>query len=138
MDRLLGEYGIPKDGAAGRRRLEEALEQQRAGEEGRDYEGLRRGWFFGDAALKRELLDQMQGGFAAYHEGEERWESALQHAEALLAAELGRLGWTAEELKCRRKGDQDKVHIARRLRMETTMTLSWIAARLGMGQCQHG
>jgi hypothetical protein len=113
--------------------LEEVLEQRRAGEEERDYEGLRRGWFFGDEALKRELLEQMHGGFAGYHEGEERWESALQHAEALLAAELGRLGWTARELCCRRKGDQNKVRIARRLRTETTMTLSWIAARLGMG-----
>jgi putative transposase len=77
VERLLGEYRIPKDTAAGRRRLEEVLEQRRAGEEERDYEGLRRGWFFGDEALKRELLEQMHGGFAGYHEGEERWESAL-------------------------------------------------------------
>jgi hypothetical protein len=33
----------------------------------------------------------------------------------------------------RRKGDLEKLSIARRLRAETTMTLSWIAQRLKMG-----
>jgi hypothetical protein len=33
----------------------------------------------------------------------------------------------------RRKGDREKVRIARRLRKETTMTLEWIAGRLNMG-----
>ena len=33
----------------------------------------------------------------------------------------------------RRKGDGEKVRIARRLRKETTMTLDWTAERLNMG-----
>jgi putative transposase len=131
--RLLGEYRIPKDSAAGRRRLEECLEQQRAGEAGRDYKGLRRGWFFGDGALKRELLEEMHGGFGAHHEGEERWESVVEHAERLVAEELKRLGWREEDLERRPKSNPDKVRIARRLRIESTMTLKWIGERLRMG-----
>jgi hypothetical protein len=37
-------------------------------------------------------------------------------------------------LEGRRKGDAKKVKVARRLRQETTMTLSWIAERLKMGR----
>jgi hypothetical protein len=37
-------------------------------------------------------------------------------------------------LQARRKGDKNKVEVARRLRRETTMTLQWIAERLAMGR----
>ena len=133
VDRLLGEYRIPRDNAAARLYLEECLEERRADEERRDYRRLRRGWFYGDKAMKRALLEDMKGGFGANHEGGERWESALQHAEDLVAVELRRLGWQEDELERRRKGDADKVKIARRLRSETTMSLKWIAQRLRMG-----
>ena len=52
-------------------------------------------------------------------------------------AELRRLRWSAASLAQRRKGDPDKVQVARRLRTETTMTLSWIAERLQMGTKTH-
>ena len=55
VDRLLGEYGIPRDSAAGRRQLATALEARRAEAAGTDYQGLRRGWCLGDAAFKRRL-----------------------------------------------------------------------------------
>ena len=51
----------------------------------------------------------------------------------LLAREARRLELTAEELKGRRKSDEDKARIVRRLQAETTMTLKWIASQLGMG-----
>ena len=41
--------------------------------------------------------------------------------------------WTPAKLAQRRKGDLQKVAIARRLRRETTMTLNWIVDRLNMG-----
>jgi len=50
---------------------------------------------------------------------------------------LKRLGWTAEDLKARRKGDAKKVRLAQRLRAETTMTLKWIAGELQMGTWTH-
>ena len=46
---------------------------------------------------------------------------------------LSREGWTVRDLAQRRKGDAVKVRLARRLRQETTMTLSWIANQLRMG-----
>jgi hypothetical protein len=43
------------------------------------------------------------------------------------------LGWKETELARRRKGDEEKVRVAQRLRRETTMTLAWTAQRLEMG-----
>ena len=50
-----------------------------------------------------------------------------------MAEELKQCGWAAGQLATRRKGDREKVKIAKRLRGETTMTLDWIAGRLNMG-----
>ena len=65
--------------------------------------------------------------------GPERQETAASRAERMLAEELKRRGWAAGQLAARRKGDREKLKIARRLRRETTMTLDWIAERLNMG-----
>jgi hypothetical protein len=46
---------------------------------------------------------------------------------------LRRMGWKEEELKRRKKGDKQKMAVARRLREETPMTWGWIAQRLWMG-----
>ena len=51
--------------------------------------------------------------------------------------ELKSLAWSPKDLRTRRKGDADKVRIARRLRAETTMPLKWIAERLQMGSWTH-
>jgi REP element-mobilizing transposase RayT len=132
-ERLLGEYHVPKDSAAGRRRLEAALEQQRDAEEGNAFVAIRRGWFLGNDALKQELLAQMSERSGKSHYGEELRESAEAKAERILAEELERLGLSEDELNRRRKGDQQKTRIARRLRRETIVTLEWIADRLRMG-----
>ena len=68
-----------------------------------------------------------------HHGGPERQETAASRAERLLAEELKRRGWTSGQLTGRRKGNREKVKIARRLRKETTMALDWIAQRLNMG-----
>jgi hypothetical protein len=47
--------------------------------------------------------------------------------------EMQRLGWNESELIRRRKGDAQKVEIALRLRIETSITLKWIAQHLSMG-----
>ena len=73
----------------------------------------------------------------AEHYGEERAESAEAKAERIVMQELERLKWSASDLEEQRKGDERKLRIARRLREETTMTLTWIAERLRMGTKTH-
>ena len=136
-DRLLGEYRIPRDSAAGRRRLEEALESRRLEEDGEVYQSIRRGWFFGEKALKEELLEQVSAKKGAWHYGEELRESAEAKAERIVTEEMKQRKWDDGTLAARRKGDGEKLAIARRLRQETTMTLAWIAARLKMGTKTH-
>ena len=73
----------------------------------------------------------------AEHYGEERTETAEAQAEQIIAEELKRRRWSEADLKKRPKGDGEKVAVAARLRAETTMTVGWIAERLGMGTRGH-
>ena len=59
--------------------------------------------------------------------------SAFDEGVMLLAREPRRLKLTAQELKGRRKSDEDRARIVRHLAAETTMTLKWIASQLGVG-----
>ena len=133
MDRLLGEYRIPRDSAAGRRQLEAALEERRTGEAGADYRKLRRGWCLGAESFRKELLGQMKERLGAEHYGSERQETVEAHAEGIVLEELKRRRWDEEELGRRSKGDEGKLAMAVRLRAETAMTVKWIAERLQMG-----
>jgi len=133
VDRVLGEAGIARDTAAGRRELERRMEARRGAEEGAHYRAIRRGWFFGDQALKRELLGQMSERMGREHYGEERRESQVEKAQRVVAEEMKRRHWTTETLGKLAKGDAQKVKIAARLRRETLVTVAWIAQRLCMG-----
>jgi len=131
--RLLGEWMVPVDSAAGRRMFAREMEARRAGEREQEYKPLRRGWCLGDKAFRKELLAQMSERRGQWHYGEEWRESAKEQAESIIAAELKRKGWTEKELPRRRKGDVFKVRVASRLRAETSVTLKWIAQRMKMG-----
>jgi len=133
VERLLGEYHIPQDSAAGRRQLEIALEERRAGEAGVNYKKLRRGWCLGAESFRKGLLGQMKERMGAEHYGSERQETVEAHAEGIVAEELKRRRWGEEELGRRAKGDAGKVAMAVRLRAETAVTVKWIAERLQMG-----
>jgi putative transposase len=133
VDRLLGEFGIPKDSPAGRQRLEKALEARRGAEEGEECKPIRRGWCLGEETFRQELLAQISERMGAEHYGEERAEAEVAQAERIIAEELKRRGWKAADLRARPKGEAKKVALAARLRAETTMTVGWIAERLGMG-----
>jgi hypothetical protein len=133
VDRLLRQYHIRRDSAAGRRRLEEWLEARRGAEEGEAFKPIRRGWFFGADALKQELLVKVSEQAGQWHYGEALRESAQAKAERVVVEELQRRKWEKKTLALLRKGDPGKLVIARRLRTETTMTLAWIAERLQMG-----
>jgi hypothetical protein len=133
VERMLGEYHIPQDSAAGRRQLEAGLEERRAAETGADYKRLRRGWCLGTESFRKELLGQMKERMGAEHYGAERQETMEAHAEAVVVEELKRRRWDEGELDRRAKGDAHKVALAVRLRAKTAVTVRWIAQRLRMG-----
>ena len=133
VDRVLGEAGIPKDSAAGRRELERGLEARRVAKAEESYQPIRRGWFYGERALKKELLGRMSERMGPEHFGEERAETQAEKAERVVSEELRGHGWTEATLAQRAKGDAEKVKLAVRLRKETLVTVSWIAERLRMG-----
>lgn len=133
VERLLGEYRIPRDSVAGRRLLEESLESRRREEGEGDLARIRRGWCLGDAAFRHELLGRMTGRVGAEHYGKERAEADAEKAERIALEEMKRRRMTEEDLRRRSKGDEDKVAIAVRLRAETIRTVGWIADRLRMG-----
>ncbi len=133
VERVLGEMGIPKDSAAGRKQFERLMEARRAQNSPEEYGRIRRGWCLGEEAFRKELLAQVEERRGASHYGAELQESATEKAERLVRDGLAKLGWTEAELAARRKGDQAKVKLAMKLRAETTVSLKWIAARLQMG-----
>ncbi len=83
--------------------------------------------------LVGHLFSEMSERLGAEHYGEERAEAEEAGAERIIAEEWKRRKWTGTELQTRPKGDAGKVALAARLRAETTMTVGWIAERLGMG-----
>jgi putative transposase len=135
VDRLLGEHGIQKDSPAGRKEFERRTEWRRANEEDEESPSLERGWYVGSEEFRKELLAQMKVGPENY--GQEIRQSGEQIALKRIETELKKLRWTAADLVERAKGDVQKIRIAKRLRQETTMTLSWIAAGLHMGTKTH-
>ena len=137
VDRVLGEAGIPRDSAPGRKEFAQRMEVRRREDDPELWKKVRRGWCLGDEAFKKELIEAMSERMGAEHYGEERQETAEAKAERIVQAELKRRGWTAKTLAQKRKGDPVKVKIAQRLRAETTMTSGWIAERLAMGTKGH-
>jgi REP element-mobilizing transposase RayT len=121
VDRLLGEWGIPKDSPAGRRRFGQVMEHRRSQETARtDWKDIERGWCLGDEEFRTELLAQVREQ-RGDHYGEELRQADEAHAQGLVREELRQRGWTEQDLAERRKGDSEKLKIAWRLRQETTM-----------------
>ena len=50
----------------------------------------------------------------------------------ILEEELDKPGWAESEVAWRARGDARKIRIAQRLRIETAVTLKWIAVQLRM------
>ena len=93
----------------------------------------RTGWYVGSDDYRRGLLDRL-------HEQRDDkstglvWRASAEHqAEKLVQHTLNTLGWSEQELGRRLKTDPEKVFIARQLRTQTTLPLTWIAKRLQMG-----
>jgi REP element-mobilizing transposase RayT len=133
VDRLLGEKGIGRDSAAGRGEFARLMGLRRKEDCAEAYEQIKRAWSVGSEAFQKELVESGRQELGPNHYGADRQESEQSRARRLVTAELGRMGWTKEELRRRRKGDKGKVRLAARLRKETSMSLKWIAQELEMG-----
>ena len=137
VDRVLGEHGIQRDDARGRREFGRRLESQRQTTEASELAVMRTGWRLGGEDFLDRILEKWDGKLKEHHGGKEKLETDAERARRLFASELARSGWTAKQLARERKGHAVKVAIARRLREETTMPLKWIAAELHMGTWTH-
>ncbi len=133
VDRLLGEWGIPRDTAAGRREFSQRMELRRQENGREEFQPLERGWCLGSEEFRQELLEQVSTPGGPSHFGEAMREAAEVRAERMVLEGLKRLKWREADLQARRKSEPGKVRLARELRAETTMPLAWIAARLSMG-----
>ena len=137
VERLLGEWGIPKDSAAGRRVFGERMEWRRGEDLRGEFKRVERGWCLGGEEFRRELLEQVETRPGPSHFGEAVQEAEGVQAERLVVAGLKRMGWSEADLKARRKGEPRKVDLAWKLRSQTTLPLAWIAERLSMGTRGH-
>jgi len=139
VERLLGEHGIPRDDAGGRSEFRSRMEERRQGEGNVEEETLwgniRKGWKFGAAdfmerlgALRRSFSEDDTGYLP--RETKERMEEKARRVirESLQSEEMG-----MEAFLTLRKGDPRKVHLARKLRQQTTMSMAWIAKELNAG-----
>ena len=134
VERLLGEHGITKDSAAGRREFDRRMEACREQKPDEEALGpLRRGWCLGSETFRQQMLERMEDRMGDHHSGEVRREGAERKAERIIVEELRRLGWKESDLAGRRKSDPGKLAMATRLRKETTLPLKWIAGRVRLG-----
>jgi putative transposase len=133
VDRLLGEWGIPKESPAGRRMFKQRMELRRNENRNGEFKPVERGWCIGGEEFRQELLDQVNVRPGPSHFGEALNEAEEARAERLVADGLKQLKWSEAELKAQRKGEPKKVKLALALRSRTTMPLAWVAERLSMG-----
>jgi putative transposase len=96
VDRLLGEWGIPKDSEAGREEFEQRMEARRGAEDGPEFKPVTRGWCLGGEEFRGELLARMSEQAGPEHYGTEIRESGLAKAERIVGEELKRAGWSVE------------------------------------------
>ena len=134
VDRLLGEHGIPQDTPVSRQQFERHMERRRLEEADPEaLEAFRRDWCLGSEAFRKEQLERMENGLGENHAGELRFETAQAKADRIVAEDLRRLGWSAEDLVGRPSNDPDKLAIAVRLRRETTLSINAIASCVHLG-----
>ncbi len=134
VDRLLGEHGIQRDDARGRREFSRRMEEQRIeGDENDLHPRIRRGWQLGAEDFIDRLRDRMAPAVPDRHEPAQVRESMMSRAQAIIAGELARARIDRSELANLPKGAPIKILLARQLRQSTTLTLKDIAKLLHAG-----
>ena len=99
VDRLLGEWGIPKDSEAGRRVFAERMEWRRGEDLRGEFKRVERGWCLGGEEFRQDLLEQVDTRPGPSHFGEAVQEAELARGERLVAEGLARLGWSRPTLE---------------------------------------
>jgi REP element-mobilizing transposase RayT len=133
VDRLLAAAGLPGDTPEARQALAARVEARRLEPAPDTWRALRRGWCFGSERFRAELAQHVRALAGQLRRAPLPHEAQIQLGCLILAEELARRGWAAEDLSRRRKTDPEKVAIAQRLRRETPLSLRWIATTLHMG-----
>ena len=113
------------------------MEARRRAEATEEYQPLGRTWCVGSEPFREQMLRYIEQQRGRWHYGAELAESAQAKAERLIAQGLQAEGIPPDKLASWRKGHPFKVKLAARLRTETTVTVAWIARRLGMGTRGH-
>jgi len=137
VDRLLGEHGIRRDTAAGRREFSRGMEARRGEEDAEFRQTLKRGWRLGGEDFLDRLQERMPEDSTENHEPRQVGEAMALRASKMIEEELRRVKLRREDLGTMRKGDPVKVRLAERLHRETPMTLRWIAEALQMGSWRY-
>jgi len=137
VDRLLGEWNVPRDDARGREHFAAGMEARRVSKTDDEFKVVRRGWCLGGKKFRKKMLKQLVQQARAGHSSHDVGESPEVQARKIIKAALKKKRWTAKDLKKLRKGDPFKVQLAERLRKETTVRLTWIAEQLHMGTHGH-
>ena len=91
----------------------------------------------GSKTFRAEMLEYLEQQKGKWHYGKELRESAEAKAGRLSREGCARDGVDEEQLGRWRKGHPFKIELALKLRRETTVTVGWIAHRLGMGTREH-
>lgn len=136
IDRLLGEHGLQKDDAGGRREFERRMGAIRQGPEGEQEGQLRRGWKVGAEDFRDWLAEKLARRGRAGERAAERQETDAVLAQRLIREALAAARWREIDLALEPKGHPLKVEIARQLRAQTPMSRQWIAQRLKMGSAR--
>ena len=137
VDRLLGEHGIRRDNAAGRREFSRGMEARRGEEDVEFRQTLKRGWRLGGEDFLDRLQERMAENSTENHDPRQVGEAMAVRASKMIEEELRRVKLRREDLGRMRKGDPVKVRLAERLHRETPMTLRWIAEALQMGSWRY-
>ena len=141
-ERVLGSLGLGPHDTKGYaaclegRVLELALKSGRKALAG-EWAALRRGWYLGAPGFGEKLQARLAGVLAGRrresHSGPARAAHDEAAAEHQLTAALQRLDLSESRLAELPKGAPEKVVLAGWLRARTTVSLRWVADRLGMG-----
>ncbi|MDQ6860849.1 MAG: hypothetical protein M3032_06810 [Verrucomicrobiota bacterium] len=113
------------------------MEQLRRADLAAEHASLRGGWKTGAEDFADWLATKLARSGRPGERARERRETDEALAERLVKSGLREAGWTEEDVSRGPKGDPVKVALARQLRMQTSMTRSWIARRLQMGSASY-